>query len=233
MKLVTSVSVAALLANLAAPALATTNYNSNYDASSGLLPTNVCPPWQWSANIPNAPVVGGGVLTISTDTYIQDSGYVQSGPDLKFSPTWVMEARVRLVSGGHNLDSRGPINIAFSPMADVGNVLIIRHGEIFLNIANLTKGPSAFVDTGSFHTYRIELTGSSILVFYDGVLELTGPTYSSHDDFGNGPIIGFGDFTGYGYGVSEWQYFHHNASSQNCPVPAQATTWSSVKDLYR
>lgn len=102
--------------------------------------------------------------------------------------------------------------ICFHLGNNLGNVLWIRGDEIFLWASQNVVGPTASVDTdGNFHTYRIEVSSSGVItVFYDGSQVLTGSTYSNNT-WGYSQEIWWGDGTGHASGVSQWQFFHHNA----------------------
>ncbi len=92
----------------------------------------------------------------------------------------VIEARVKLGSGSTSAATRAPIVVAATTSPNVGSALWIGEDEIFINNADFVKGPTANVDTDdAFHTYRIEVTGASVDVFYDGALTLTGSTFTS------------------------------------------------------
>jgi hypothetical protein len=60
------------------------------------------------------------------------------------------------------------------------------------------------------HTYRIEVSGGTVQVFYDGGFMLTGNTFSSAE-FGSLAEIIWGDISNFADGTSEWEYVTHNS----------------------
>jgi hypothetical protein len=68
-------------------------------------------------------------------------------------------------------------------------------------------------------------------VFQDGKHILDGATFSSSEKNGDVPRVGFGDGTILAHGVSEWEYFHHDAVGKiDCPEPAtfSGATWTAT-----
>jgi hypothetical protein len=198
-------------------AAAAQGFNSIYNASSGVFPESVCPPWTlFDSAAPENPALSGGVLVIATDQTAEEIGYAQNAliPD-----PLVIEARMRLVSGSSTHASRAPAVIRFATAPSIGNAFYIGVDEIFLNTANLVKGPSAVVDTNdALHTYRLEVTAAGVItVFQDGIQKLTGATFfdTSHND--PFPRISFGEISSLAFGVSHWEFIRHNASTVTCP----------------
>lgn len=177
-----------------------------------------------NTSIPETPSLANGVLTISNDQsnellyYYLNLPTAQPPPQLKITSTM----KVVTAPGG---SARRASAISFSGSSNVGNSLYIGTNEIFLLAADLTRGPEAIVDTTSaFHVYQIELngteSGSSVLVFQDGILRLTGTLFTNPTTFGSGPRIGFGDVTTLASGTSEWKTFSYTTN----PVTGPATT---------
>lgn len=196
------------------PALA--GFVSNYQASSGLLPNQISPPYTLfdDAN-PENPSVAGGILTLSTSENAERIFYSQLAPVVDTSGAFFIEARMRFVSGSTSSPSRAPFSISFTTAPGVGNALFIDRDSVFFNIASNTAGPKVAVDTdGAFHTYRIDYSGAGGLTLrYDGnpVPILVGSTFSSLDFNGSQERIAWGPGSILSFGTSEWQYFQHNA----------------------
>lgn len=203
-----------------------TDFNSTYEASSGVFPDEVCPPWTpIVAQSPADPLLSGGKLLISTLVDGENVAYIQSAPDIVVPDPLVIETRVKFVSGSASIPARAPIMILFTTSPNVGNALLIGADEIFINADNLVKGDSAIVDTNdAFHTYRIEVSGTgSIEVFYDDVLMLTGSTFTSVDFNGGVERVEWGEISLFAFGTSEWELVRHNASTVTCGVGGSVT----------
>lgn len=187
----------------------------SWQASSGNTPDQIANAWTLvdTAN-PEMPVLVNGVLTLSTSQQAESMYYDQRAPLLDTSSPFFIETRVRYVSGSTELPSRAPITILFTTARNVGNALFIEHDRVFFNTQNITAGPKVSVDTNDvFHTYRINYDGSGgLTLLYDGRTILTGSTFNSALFNGETPRILWGEFSGAAYGVSEWQYFAHNAA---------------------
>jgi hypothetical protein len=189
-----------------------------WEASSGLYPHQISPPYTLFDTAAADPNLSAGVLTLTSSTSAMDVlGYDHSGAVLDVPLNLTIEARVRFVSGDSATPNRAPIGIQFVPAPGATNFLFIEGDAIFLNNAGDVRGPSVVVDTDdSFHTYRIEVTGTGVgspfSVFYDnGALPvLTGALISSA---ATTPFIEWGDLSESAGGVSEWQLFQHNAAA--------------------
>jgi hypothetical protein len=199
----------------------TAAFVSTWDGSSGLLPSQLDPPWTLTDTAsPENPVLSGGVLTISTSAIAENMSYLQSGGLVDTSGDFYMEARVRRVSGTSTSSNRAPIAIGWTTTPNTGNYLFIGSDEIFLNAPGDVKGAAVSVDTDNvFHTYRIEVsTGGAFKVFYDSVQVLTGVSHVDAGVFGPTPRIFWGEASLLATGTSEWTRFEHNALS--VPEPA-------------
>jgi hypothetical protein len=189
-----------------------------WEASSGLYPDQISPPYTLFDTAAADPVLSGGVLTLTSSTGALDLlGYDHSGAILDVPPNLQIEAAVRFVSGSSATPNRAPIGIQFVTAPGATNFLFIEADTIFTNNPGDVRGPSAPLDTDdAFHTYRIEVVGTGVgspfNVFYDnGALPvLTGALINS----GVGaPFIDWGDLSDSTGGVSEWQRFQHNAAA--------------------
>lgn len=216
----------ALLA--AVPPRAGAGFTSSWEASSGLLPTQIGQPWTLvDTASPEDPVLGSQFLTISTSQDAENMFYIQSGSTVDTSGPFFMEARVRFASGSSATPSRAPISISFTTTPNVGNALFIGHDEVFFNTGDgNTKGPSASVDTdGAFHTYRIDVSATGALSLrYDGTLVLTGQTFTSAAFNGSTQRILWGEGSSFATGTSEWASFTHNALAAEFPAVPQPSS---------
>jgi hypothetical protein len=72
---------------------------------------------------------------------------------------------------------------------------------------------SVFVDTDdAFHTYRLEIDAAGdISVFYDGVLTLSGSSFTSASANGSAPRVGSGMSSSFSHGTAEWAFVEHDA----------------------
>ncbi len=192
-------------------------------ADSGLLPDQIWPNWNpWIVGGVSTPVS----LTFNNDYLLVDTSgggdhnkaayWFQDHAALTIPTNFVIEARVRYVSGGRLSPARTHCCISWETTNYVGNALNIVDGEIFVWLSSGAKGPSAVVDTSSApHTYRIELqgthAGSPFQVYQDGLLLLSGSNgYNSSIQAGY-PRLWFGDGSSQAYGVAEWYSVRHNA----------------------
>lgn len=194
-------------------------FNSIWEASSVLLPDEVCPPWNIGNNADTEiPQLQGDTLVLATSVNAENMRYIQIasvGVPLSIPDTWVIEFAVRYVSGASADASFSHISVQL--IADVGdlgqgNFFHIGQDEIYLWSSFATKGPTATVDTDdSFHTYRIEVNLlTDIKVYYDDSLTLVGTIFPSAG-FGSTELLTFGDVTGVSFGESRWLSFKHNA----------------------
>ncbi|MCP5528141.1 MAG: hypothetical protein H7A47_15220 [Verrucomicrobiales bacterium] len=204
---------------------------AEWTGASGLLPQELPTPWTLVDEAsPEDPTLTEGVMTLTGSAQSELMLYAQIGTVLEMPDVLVIEARVRVVSGTASMQGRAAASIVFVTLPNIGGFFNLATDRIFLNDADSwfgsEEGPSASVPTGDdFHTYRIEClgreAGSTVLVYRDGVLALTGHTYSGASDFGAAPRISWGEVSSYAVGTSEWLSFSHNAlalpPSDTCP----------------
>jgi hypothetical protein len=157
----------------------------------------------------NTASISGGVLTISGGTQSHELSY--SLPVVLASPI-VVEFRARRLNGTTSSPAREQLGISIGTATNVGVHFFVGPDVVFLTNGTNSRGPEALVDTDAMHVYRVEVSGTSVKVFYDGAQILTGSTFSSVD-FPT-PGIGWGDITSVADGASEWEYFQHNSSAQ-------------------
>ena len=196
---------------------------SVWEASSGRLPTEVCPAWTLVDTAAGAdPVLVAEGLKLVTAAG-EDMLFMQTldpvGPD-----PLVAEAHMRFVSGSSIVTNRAPGAIVVTVASNLGVFFGIGADEIFLTTSGDVRGTSATVDTDeAAHTYRIEVTGGgAVTVFYDGVSTLTGITYTNAEAFGGERRLLWGEGPIQASGSLIWESFKHNAAS--CSSGTTTTT---------
>ena len=194
--------------------------NAHYVASGGVFPNQVCPAWTiFDDATPEEPIFSDGKLLISTSDYEERMIYYHSDSDISFPDPFIFEARVKLISGASNSNARAPIVLGVQLGNHRFNSFQIGSDEIFLLSSHTVRGPSVSLDTDdSFHTYRMEISGQDIAVYYDGNLALTGSVLYDEEVISNQKIIQWGDGTILASGTSEWEYVKHNAIAYNCKI---------------
>jgi hypothetical protein len=208
------IATTALLAlGLCGPAAA--GYVSSWQASSGLFPDQISPPYALTDSAAANPQFVGGKLRISTSAPIDERMfYGHSGSVLDTSGAFYVEASVQLVSGSSLSASRAPIVIAITTSPGVGNSFFIDHDAMFFALNGATAGPSHLRDTNDgFHTYRIQYDGlQTLTLLYDTVpTPLVATTFNDPSFNGLQPRINWGEGTVLEFGTSDWEYFTHNA----------------------
>lgn len=201
---------------------ATLAVDAVWRADADLLPNQVWP--NWNPNIVNG-VSTPVYLTFTNDCLLVDTSggsdhnkaayWLQDHATLTIPTNYVIEARVRYVSGGRLSAARTHCCISWETTNYVGNALNIIDGEIFIWLSSGAKGPSAVVDTSSApHTYRIEFNGtdanSPFTIYQDGVPVLSGTNAYNPSFFTPYPRLWFGDGSSHAYGVAEWYSVRHN-----------------------
>ena len=197
-------------------AAAPVEYNSIWEGSSGLFPDESCPPWNIAFNTDTEiPELSGDTLLMTTSTNSENMRYGQFesvGIPLSISDAYVIEFKVRYVTGTNADLNFSHISIQMVTDSALGNFFHVGPDEIFLWSSFGTRSLVASVDTDNdFHIYRIEISQfDNIKVYYDDSLTLSGTTFSS-PSFGVQELLTFGDVTGLASGESHWLYFKHNA----------------------
>ena len=207
-------AVSLLLLSGFASQAALAGFVSNYQASSGLFPDQISPPYTLTDTAsPENPALSGGILTLGTSADAERMSYIQLEPIVDTSGPFFIEARIRFVSGSSSHAARAPVSIALTTAPNIGNTLFIDLDRVFFNTGEVTAGPSALVDTdGAFHTYRIDYSGAGALALaYDGVPVLAGATFASPGFNGPQERISWGMGSVLSFGTSDWQVFRHNA----------------------
>jgi len=208
-------------------------YTHRWSASSGLLPNQGCPAWVLVDNVAGNPVLGATFLTLSTPSPTSNNMYYQlSAPKIVVANPTVIEFRCRYVSGASSSVAREPIMVNFHKGSFIVTSLAIGPDRVKLLNGDLSVGSSAAVDTdGGFHTYRLVNSGTSVQVFYDSNLLLTGATYFN-SNAGSTVMIVWGEASGLAFGTSEWEYIEINNLVDPCAVPVTSSTWGRVKSQY-
>lgn len=203
---------------------------SVWDAASGLTPDQVCPAWTLvDTAAASDPVLGGGVLVLSTASNAEDMFYRQA-ISLPAPDPIVIEARVQLSAGSSSSGARGPIAVGVTTSSNTGAFLFLGTDEMFLAAAGGVRGASATVDTdGALHTYRIEITAAgAVTVAYDGTPTLSGSTFTDASTFGPDPMILWGDGSSSASGTEAWSSFRHDAAVCESGTTTTITTTSST-----
>jgi hypothetical protein len=192
------------------------SWNSHWDAASGDFPNALCPWTLVDTATPEAPVLAGGVLTIATSERTELLHYQQTS-DLDIPDTLLISARVRVVSETHLAGNpRRGVAIGFMTTATAGNFLWVGRDTVFIWSGLAQQGATAFVDTDDqSHEYLIEVQGTSVLVYQDDILILSGGLVD-HPAMTGTPPIYWGDITLSSSAVSQWQSVKHNASTLPC-----------------
>ena len=189
-----------------------------WNGASGLLPSEVSPPFSLvDTASPEQPTLSGGVLTLSGNLIAETMYYIVSGDSIDLPDHLVVDFRMRFVSGNTSEPYRAPAGVAITTANGVGVSLWIDRDEAFLLSGFQTVGDrSTSIDTdAAFHDYRIVITGrdagSGVSVWYDGMPLLTGQTFASTAANGTVPRVLFGEFSIQAAGVTEWQSFSVSA----------------------
>jgi hypothetical protein len=190
-------------------------FNSNWYGTAHVFPNEGCPAWALEQNtVPVMPVFTGDSLRLNALSADQYMDYSQSGSLVAPGDTFVCEFRMRFVSGNYGDPGQRAAGVFVRFSNNNYAKLMIGKDEFFIWNANNSKGTSVFAETDDlFHTYRIEVMNkTSIRVFYDGNLALTGATV-----FGSSgeKEITFGKLSGNSFGQSKWLWFRHNASTES------------------
>lgn len=205
---------------------------TSWSAASGLLPDELNSPWEFFETADTEePTLTSSFVTLSTDDGNELMVYIQRGPEITMPPTLVIEAELRFVSGTGENTAVSPVAIGFISMPSIGNSLFIEKDTIFLQSAHATRGPEVSIDTDdAFHTYKIVLdgreSGSSIQVYQDDLLVLTGASFTEVTATPGPPTVFFGHgFRSVDGSVSEWRSLSHNAATA---IPEPSTSLLSV-----
>jgi len=187
--------------------------NSVWEASSGYLPTEICPEWGLTntADIGNLELLGD-TLYIRNTADSEYTYFIQQEPILSYPDSLVIEARLKYISGASSQSDRTSCAISFTDTGEYNNFLWIGKDTIFTWLDDGVVGDLAEVDTDDdFHTYRIVLdTLGDFEIYYDDVLTLSGSLiYRTQASVYQ--TIQWGEISKYAYGESYWLYFKHNA----------------------
>jgi hypothetical protein len=218
MRLFPSLAVLAAIGFGAAPAGA---LESLWEASSGQLPEDACPPWTASIG-DSVPLIVDGSLRIRTADCPENAYYHQSGEDIAIPGMLEVELKLRLETRGEcvgpcgHFRDAGFVGVTTAP--HVGTALWVGDDEIFITNGECNGITSVAVDTKlTAHVYRIlvDFTGE-VTIEYDGTPVLTGHTYHSTNDYGSVPRIAWGEASILAFGTTHWEYVRHNAHATGC-----------------
>ncbi|MGH8015315.1 MAG: thrombospondin type 3 repeat-containing protein, partial [Candidatus Zixiibacteriota bacterium] len=154
--------------------------------------------------------------------------------------TFVVEARVRFVSGSTSDTSQSHILLSIQPGGQYGNNLWIGPDEVFVWDHFNSRTPAVSVQTDDgLHTYRIEHDAGDhqLRVYYDNNLIITNVAYLHTGYWKVNPTLEWGDHSSLAFGISEWEYVQHNGytyaqdfdndsttdSCDNCPTVANSS----------
>ena len=196
-------------------------FNSIWIAAGGVLPDSACPAWVKGVS-DSTPMITGGQLRIHTEAFAQNAYYLQRDSVLMIPDTLVVEARLRFVSGSDYIGPCGHYRqaavVSITIAGSTGLLFFVGDNEIFLTNGQCSGIVSLVVPTkDAAHTYRIEVAnGSTVRVYRDGALALTGTTYASVSDHGSGTRILWGEGSSFAYGTTYWEWVKHNAHKSGC-----------------
>lgn len=211
-KLQQSIAVAILLT---ATVIQTTNAAEiSWDASSDLTPDQAGFTL-YNASSPETPVLNDSVLTISNNSNSERMYYGNKEPstELEFPDVFEASFRMKYVSGSSSHTGRAPAGVFVTTAPLTGSILYIENDTIFLSESMTSRGPSATVDTNdAFHDYLLRIHNTTVTVYQDGNLVLSGNTIVSAGENGPTARVLFGEVSELSTGTSEWMSFSHNAA---------------------
>ena len=164
---------------------------------------------------PEDPIFNTPTLTLQSDNVVEQMYYLMTSEQLDFSNQTIVDFEMAYVSGFSNSTSRevGLIGVNVAPGVSVS--LFIGNDEVFFLDGLLSRGnENSSVDTNAFHDYSLRIdgktVGSTVRLFQDGNLILSGTTYSTS---GTTETILFGDGTTNAQGETQWRSFTHNGAA--------------------
>ena len=125
----------------------------DWQASSGVLPDQIIPPWDrvQSAGLSD-PSISEGILSLETLMNGDSLYYIQREPALNTTRPFFVETRMRFVSGQSSSLGRAPIIMAITTEPNTGGLLLIDEDEIFFSEGSGTFGPRLSIETDDdFH----------------------------------------------------------------------------------
>jgi hypothetical protein len=177
-----------------------------YDAAQGALPTERC----WDAigaqNAP-APTIVEGALLHGTTGYGNTSYFNHPFPPIFFADGAAIEASIKVDSStwyASNPYKRCGFYLTISDNAGKYAQLGISNDRVLLSTADQNWSDQTYLinTTTAYHTYRLEILGSTATVFIDGAAVLT-------DTVGSGATANraaFGDLSVLGNSKTRTQY---------------------------
>lgn len=211
---------------LSAPALAV---EARWQAGSGQLPDAAGIGWVLTDSAsPENPDLSGGVLTLQTSAQSETMQYSLTGTALDLdvaTPYWI-EGTMRFDSGSQAAGWwRAPATLGIRVANGVMATLDIRRDLIFIRQGDNTLGQQIAVDTDDdFHTYRLEMHGSSagslVRVYQDGLLVLSD---NAAWDTTSSAIVFWGESSTLATGRHQWTEVATNLAA--VPEPTTAALW--------
>lgn len=205
-----------------------------YEVSSDLFPEAPCRSRVDSAS-PEDPLLQGGKLALGTSVDAENLDDPWDS-ELFLPGTFVIESRLKVISGQSSTAVRTPVSIGMTMSLLVGNALFVGQDEIFLLASNAVKGASAVLDTDDqVHTFRIEVTGTSagsaVEVSYDAETPPRLQDVLIQDPAGHTstPRLFFGEASVLAHGTAELESVSHNAGPVTCC--GQANSCAKDEDL--
>jgi hypothetical protein len=207
---------------------------SVWQATSGRRPDEVCPAWRLVNSASGHPVFDGEKMVLTTTAPATDMFYVQTTAlESPLPDPIVVDGTVRFISGSSSVGNRGPVAIAITTAANMGTLVFVGDGDVFVTAAGDVRGQSAAVDTtATAHTYHVEVTAAgAVSVRYDGTPMLTGATYTSAEAFGPAPRILWGEGSKFASGKEAWISFAHNAAVCKTTTPTTSDSSTTTSTL--
>lgn len=202
----------------------------SWSASSGLWPSQANTNWTYTGDsLTYMPAIYRDFMLIDTARNKRVS-YFETKPGVIDIPTnLTIEFRTRVWRRNEFLDTVSPAAVYFGLGGGLGGVFYLGKDEMWFGGANHTRSVGVTgVDTDNvFHTYRLELAGSAVNIFYDDDVNplLTSSVFYDPAQNGTEAHIGFGDITKEDSGTSKWAYLWHNAGIipiESVPEPTTA-----------
>lgn len=169
-----------------------------YDASNGLLPSELC----WNdfvfQNPGPEPVIEGDSLRVGPTDYGGTRGYLHAESAFVFDDGVAVEARVRILNSTYGAPSgfeRAGYSLYIADNLERWGSLELGEGVILLRTSSNLGVTAAFDTTGAFNDYRMEFDGSTVRAIVNGseLLSLplgTGAGEQNRLYFGDLTILG-------------------------------------------
>lgn len=203
----------------------------SWSASSGLWPSQASTNWSYTGDsLTYLPAIYENYFMLIDTARNKRVQYFETKPGtIELPSNLTIEFRTRIWNRNECLDTVSPAAVYFGLGGGLGGVFYLGKDEMWLGGANHTRsaGVTGMDTDNTFHTYRLELAGSDINLFYDNSTNplLTSPVFYDPAQNGTEAHIGFGDITKEDSGTSKWAYLWHNAGIvpiESVPEPTTA-----------